>query len=385
MRIGIVGGGIYGTAIAYFLHKFGDVEVTVFDKREIGGTSTSRSAGIVRHHYTRQSHIELATRGREILENLESYVGQNGGFHQNGYLALTGEQNEELFRKTVQRQKEIGLDVELVEPTDLGDYIDGIDPSGVTAAALEREAGFADPYLVAQGFANAAREMGADFRSGTEVTDIQTEQNTVTAVETPEGRESVDFLINAAGPWGAEIGQMVGLDIPLTWYESKVVVLSAAEPYTDKTPTLSDSPQQMYVKPEPGDDFIVGGIDRPKVNREEGLEGVTIEYLNKVQEALADRLPRYADAEVVESWSGIITATPDWYQIIGTPDGYENFYNVVGGSGHGFKEAPGFAESIAKDILGQEPNYDLSPYRFERYEEGELLRDLEMERKKNTD
>jgi len=382
MRIGIIGGGIYGTAIAYFLRKLGDVKVVVFDKREIGGTSTSRSAGIVRHHYTRQGHIELATRGREILENLESYVGQDGGFHQNGYLALTGEENEDLFRKTVRRQQDIGLDVELVDPADLGDHIDGIDSSGVVAAALEREAGFADPYLVAQGFANAAREMGVEFRSGTEVTDVQTERGAVTAVETPDTIEAVDFLVNAAGPWGAAVGRMAGLDIPLTWYESKVVVLSATEPYTDDTPTLSDSPQQMYVKPEPGCDFIVGGIDRPEIDRDRGLEGVTIEYLNRVQETLAKRLPRYADAEVVESWSGIITATPDWYQIIGVPEGYENFYNAVGGSGHGFKEAR-FAESIAQDILGQEPDYDLRPYRFERYEDGELLTDLEMERKKD--
>ncbi|WP_135807398.1 NAD(P)/FAD-dependent oxidoreductase [Halorussus marinus] len=383
MRIGIIGGGIYGTAIAYFLQELGDVEVALFERQEIGGKSTSRSAGIVRHHYARQGHIKLAKRGREILENLETYVGQKGGFRQNGYLALTGEKNEELFHETIEKQKQIGLDVRLVEPSELGNYIPGIDSSGVTAAAFEREAGFADPYLVAQGFSKAAQESGADLRSRTEVTDIEIDRGVVTAVETTNGTEEVDFLVNAAGPWGAEVGQMVGLDIPLTWYESKAVVLSSTNPYDIETPTLSDSLQQMYVKPEPGGDFIVGGIDRPEIDRDVGLEGITIDYLNQVQKALKRRMSTHADAEVIESWSGIITATPDWYQIVGVPDGYENFYNIVGGSGHGFKEAPGFAESIAQEILGNEPNYDLSPYRLERYEEGELLSDLEMARKKN--
>lgn len=383
MRIGIIGGGIYGTAIAYFLQELGDVDVVLFEKQEIGGESTSRSAGIVRHHYARQRHIELAKRGREILEELEIYVGQNGGFRQNGYLALTGDTNEEMFHETIEKQKQVGLDVTLLDPSELDNHLPGIDASGVTAAALEREAGFADPYLVAQGFAKAAQQSGADLRSRTEVVDIKIDGGVVTAVETADGTEEVDFLVNAAGPWGAEVGQMVGLDIPLTWYESKVVVLSAAEPYDSETPTLSDSPQQMYVKPEPGGDFIVGGINRPEIDRTAGLEGITIDYLNQVQEALKRRMPTYADAEVIESWSGIITATPDWYQIVGVPDGYENFYNIVGGSGHGFKEAPGFAESIAQEILGKPPEYDLSPYRFERYEEGELLSDLEMARKKN--
>lgn len=383
MRIGIIGGGIYGTAIAYFLQELGDVDVVLFEKQEIGGESTSRSAGIVRHHYARQRHIELAKRGREILEELEIYVGQHGGFRQNGYLALTGDTNEEMFHETIEKQKQVGLDVTLLDPSELDNHLPGIDASGVTAAALEREAGFADPYLVAQGFAKAAQQSGADLRSQTEVVDIKIDGGVVTAVETADGTEEVDFLVNAAGPWGAEVGQMVGLDIPLTWYESKVVVLSAAEPYDSETPTLSDSPQQMYVKPEPGGDFIVGGINRPEIDRTVGLEGITIDYLNQVQEALKRRMPTYADAEVIESWSGIITATPDWYQIVGVPDGYENFYNIVGGSGHGFKEAPGFAESIAQEILGKPPEYDLSPYRFERYEEGELLSDLEMARKKN--
>jgi len=383
MRVGIIGGGIYGTAIAYFLHELGDVDVILFERQEIGGESTSRSAGIVRHHYTRSGHIELAKRGREILEDLESYVGQDGGFHQNGYLALTGAETEDLFRETVKKQQEIELDVNLLDPDELNEYIPGIDPSGVTAAALEHEAGFADPYLVAQGFAKAAQESGADLRSQTEVMDIETSDGTVTTVETSRGTVEVDYLINAAGPWGAEVGRMVGLDIPLTWHESKVVVLSGSKPYGIKTPTLSDSPQRMYAKPEPGGDFIVGGIDRPEVDRDAGLEGVTIDYLNKVQKVLGTRLPAYADAEVVETWSGIITTSPDWYQIVGVPDGYENFYNILGGSGHGFKEAPGFAEQIAQEILGRDPNCDLDPYRFERFKEGELLSDLEMERKKN--
>jgi sarcosine oxidase subunit beta len=383
MRIAIIGGGIYGTAVAYFLDRLGADDVVLFDKNSIGGVSTSRSAGIVRHHYGRRDHIRLANRGREIIQQLEHFTGQPGGFHQNGYLALTGSDDEPTFREIVRKQQDLGLDVEFVDPDDLEKYIDAIDTSGVAAAALEREAGFADPYLVAQAFARAARRDGVEMKPDTEVVGIQQEGETVTALETGAGRESVDYVVNAAGPWGAEIGEMVDVEIPLTWYESKVVVLSTDVPYDLETPTLSDATQSMYAKPEPGGDFLVGGVDRPRVDRALGLEGVTIEYLQTIQAALEKRLPRCADAEVVDTWSGIITASPDWYQIVGVPEGLENFYNVVGGSGHGFKEAPGFAESIAHDILGRAPEVDLSPYRLERFVEGEQIGDMEMQRKKN--
>lgn len=383
MRIAIIGGGIYGTAVAYFLDRLGADDVVLFEKDSIGGVSTSRSAGIVRHHYGRSDHIRLAKRGREIIQQLERFTGHPGGFHRNGYLALTGTDDESTFRQTVRKQQEIGLDVEFVAPADLERYFDTIDTSGVAVAALERDAGFADPYLVAQAFARAAEENGVEMKPNTEIIGIRREGETVTAIETDSGSEPVDYVVNAAGPWGAEIGEMVDVEIPLTWYESKVVVLSADSEYDLETPTLSDATQRLYAKPEPGGDFLVGGIDRPRVDRTLGLEGVTIEYLQTVQNALEKRLPQYADADVVETWSGIITASPDWYQIVGVPEGLENFYNVVGGSGHGFKEAPGFAESIAHDILDSTTAVDLTPYRLERFRDGEQIGDMEMRRKKD--
>ncbi len=383
MRIGIIGGGIYGTAIAYFLCALGDENVILFDQQEIGGESTSRSAGIIRHHYARQGHVKLAKRGREIIAEFEEYVGQSGGFHANGYLSLANSEKKEVFRETVETVQETGVDVTFVDPDQLSNYIDGIDNSNIAAAALDREAGFADPYLVATGFARAAKKMGADLHPRTEVTNIETEGNSPVAVETTNGREPVDFLINAAGPWGDVIGQMVGLNIPLTWHESKVVVLSGDTPYNVDVPTLSDNPQRMYLKPEPGDTFLIGGIERPHVEREQGLEGVTTAYLKKAQQAVSHRLPHYESADVVDSWSGVITATPDWYQIVGVPEGYENFYNAVGGSGHGFKEAAGFAESIAQEILGETPDCDLTPYRYERFEQGDRLDDRERAHREN--
>jgi sarcosine oxidase subunit beta len=125
----------------------------------------------------------------------------------------------------------------------------------------------------------------------------------------------------------------------------------------------------MYVKPEPGGEFIVGGIDRPRIDPERGLEGVDSEHLRRIGERLEYRLPEYADAAVVDTWSGEIGVTPDSNQIVGIPRGMENFFNMVGGSGHGFKEAPAFAESVAQQILALEPRFDLSPYRLERFDE----------------
>ncbi len=378
MRIAIIGGGVYGTAIAYFIQELdGSHDVQLFEKDTIAAASTGKSAGIVRHHYSHDIQIRFAKRGREILEQFPERVGQEAGFYQNGYLIMAGEENEEQFRHNVSLQQNIGLDVDLLEPSELSEYVPGIDSDGVAVAAIEHEAGFADPYLVATGFANAARELGVQIHTKTPVTDIETANDGVTAVRTEEERYPVDLVVNAAGPWAAEVAEMVDISIPMSRYEAKVVTLSASEDYTPEYPTASDIDLGLYAKPETGGDFISGGMERngghESIAGQAELEGVTNANLETLSELFEERLPSYADASVVNSWSELITAPPDWHQIIGTPPGLNNFYIAAGGSGHGFKEAPGFAEAIAESIVGEEPSNDLSRYHPNRFDSGDVF------------
>jgi len=377
MRIGIVGGGVYGTAIAYFLRELGDPEVVLFEKDGLGSASTGKSAGIVRHHYSDRIQIQFAKRGSEILSELPDRIGTDGGFHQNRYLIMAGEDDEAQFRHNVALQREVGVDVELIDPDRLDDYVPGLSGDDITVAALERDGGFADPYLVGTGFARAAQKLGATVETNTSVTDLEVDDGEVTAIRTADERYPVDVVVDAAGPWATEVAAMAGVELPLERYEAKVVVLSASDPYTPEYPTVSDVGQGLYAKPETTGDFIAGGMEREEgheaLSDRVDLEGVTSGNLQRLGSMIERRLPGFADAGVVESWSEFITAPPDWHQIVGVPDGVANLYVAAGGSGHGFKEAPGFAESIAQDILGQAPTNDLSPYRPQRFDENDVF------------
>lgn len=255
MRIAIIGGGVYGSAIAYFLQRYGADDVRLFEKNDIGGVSTSRSAGIVRHHYSDENHIRIVKRSREILENLDTYIGRDGGFKQNGYLAVAGPKNEESFREIVRIQKKIDLDVDLLEPADIEKHHPAISSEGLAVGAVEHEAGFADPYQVAVGFLNKARELGTEVHPQTSVVDIETEAGDVKAVRTENNQYDVDYVVNAAGPHGANIASMVGVDIPITWHGALVVVLTASEPYGPDLPTLSFIDDGLYTKPEQGENL----------------------------------------------------------------------------------------------------------------------------------
>lgn len=376
MRVGVIGGGVNGTAIAYFLKKFGAEDVTIFEKNNIGGISTSKSIGIVRHHYANPHHIKIVKRSREILERLEDFIDRTGDFRKNGYLGVAGYENEDTFTEIVNNQQQLGIDVELLDPEELPEYLPAINPEGLAIGALEKDAGFADPYQISMGFANKARELGVEIKTDTEVKNIETDgKGAIESIITSSENYSFDFLVNCAGPYGSVIAEMVDIEIPKKWYEVKVTVLSASTSYDAQLPTMSDMDSAFYTKPEEGGDFIASGFNDPEMDDlEGGFEGVTTDDLNKLSELLEFRLPGYADAKLANTWSGIITASPDWYQIVGIPKGMHNFYNMINGSGHGFKEAPAFAESIAQDILSKDPEFDLHPYRLERFDENDQIK-----------
>jgi sarcosine oxidase subunit beta len=375
MRVGIVGGGIHGAATAYFLTEFGDVDVTLFERDALGSGSTGYSAGIVRHHYSNPTHVDLVRRSVEHFQTLGDRINHDSGFHQNGYLVLYDEDHEDDLREIVSIQRDCGLEVRLIEPDEIEEILPGSSPDGVALGAYEPTAGFADPYLVATGYAKAAREAGGTIETGTEVRDVDRQGDTVEALVTVDGRREFDYVVNAAGTAGARVAAMVDVSVPLRLRESKIVTLTADASYGPDLPTLSDHSMSpaMYAKPEPSGDFLVGGINRPWLDDDQPTAGVDEAFVLEVGRRLDRRLPGFADASVVDSWSGRISVTPDSNPIMGEPAGVENFYNMVGGSGHGFKTAPAFAEAAARHILGKEPRFDLSPYRLERFADDDHL------------
>lgn len=195
MKIGIIGGGIYGTAIAYFLKKLGANEVILFERDHLGSGSTGYSAGIIRHHYSLTEQIRAAQRGREVLQNFEKYTGQDSTFHETGYLRLTTDDNESQFRETLRKQKELGIDVEIVEPDELDEYMPMISSNEVSLGAYEYNAGFADPYLVTMGFAEAARDLGANLKTNEPVVEFFKQDGVISEIKTDASSYSVDYAL----------------------------------------------------------------------------------------------------------------------------------------------------------------------------------------------
>lgn len=373
MRIAVIGAGIHGATTAYFLTKADGTEVHLFDADSLGGLSTARSVGIIRHHYADRLSIRLVQRSLELYHRLEDEQSLNTVVKP-GYLAVADEAQRETFESIVDKQQSVGVDVELVDPESVTDWLPFADSSEIAAAAIEHDGGFADPYQLTMGFIKGAADRGANVHPNTPVVDLDRHGNRIKTVQTPVESLDVDAVVNAAGPFGSAVADFAGIDLPISWHGATIAALSATEPYDCTYPVLMDLSSGLYVRPEHSGDFIAGGFGRIEASDpNSSLGGVTESHLLDLEASMNQRLPGLSRVEVVDTWSGWITDTPDGKQLIGPSSAVENFYLFTGGNGHGFKEAPAIGESLAAEIIGDTPAMDLSPFSAERFESGELF------------
>ena len=111
----IIGGGVVGSATAYYLAKNGLTDVVLLERDYLSSGSTGRCGGGIRQQWSERMNVRLAMRSVEHFKNFEREVGLNIEYFQGGYLLLAyTEEEEALFKKNVAMQQEEGLDVVLL-------------------------------------------------------------------------------------------------------------------------------------------------------------------------------------------------------------------------------------------------------------------------------
>jgi sarcosine oxidase subunit beta len=351
----IVGGGAMGTSVAYHLAQRGVTDVVLIERETIGGASTARSAGGIRTQFADELNVRIALRSLEEFERFEELTGVDISFHQDGYLFLLDrEQDVGIFRGAVELQRRLGVPSRELTPDEALAIVPQLDLDGVLTATYCERDGHATPEAVAQGYAAAAARAGARIRQGCTVESIETRGERIVAVETSKGRIETGTVVCAAGAWSAEIGEMVGVEIPVTGEPRWMWFCPTDGGLPARLPLTIDFTTSFYFHRE-GAGIVFGG-------REQTVEEVAEQGLR--------RLPLLADLPLQSSWWGYYETSPDHNAIVGETARLSRFLYATGFSGHGFQQAPAVGEHIAELVVGLEPTLDLSPFALERFELG---------------
>ena len=370
-KVVIIGGGVTGLSVAYALARRGVRDVTLLEREQLASGSTGRSAGGIRLQFSDAVNIRLAQRSVQVFERFAEEFGAECDFRQYGYLILaTTAEEETLFRRNVDLQRSLGVPVEVLTPEEAGRLIPGLRIDDLRVATFCPKDGYADPYSVAMAFAAAARRLGARILEGHAVTSLDRQGDRITGVRTSAAAFAADVVVNAAGPWAAEVARLAGLDVPILPYRRQVFVTEPFADLPEQLPMVIDFLPHFYFRRE-GPGILFGMTDL----HEPPSFNTTVDwtFLEQVVERALHRIPPLARASVRRGWAGLYDTTPDSNPILGAVPGLDGFIMAAGFSGHGFMLSPAVGECLAELIAtGTSRAIDLSPLAIDRFQSGAL-------------
>lgn len=376
-KVVILGGGISGCAIAYYLAKKGLTDVLVIEREKFNSAqATGKCAGGVRSQFSSDINCRMSLLSEEIFEKLGEEVGANILFDQKGYLFVCVTEEElALQKKANEIQIGAGIDtVQFMTPDEIHERWPVIRTDDLVGGAYNPRDGFVDPHEVTQGYIAAAKKLGVRQMLETEVMGLKMDGKRIVGVETSAGDIECDMFVNAAGAWCREVGALAGVDIPADPYRRVLYITAPMDTIPEDLPMVVDNHTGAYMRRESG------GIEFGRANPDEPSsfnQNPDMEYLEEILDYYIHRLPLMEEAELSDSWAGLYSITKDHHAILGhTPD-CENMILACGYSGHGLMHGPAVGLLIAELIVdGGYKSIDASVLSITRYAEGREIHEV---------
>lgn len=374
-KVVIVGGGVIGSSIAYFL-RLNDpsVSVTVIERDPTYARSSSAlSAASIRQQFSTPLSIQMSLFGIEFLRSIGERLEIDGtkpsiDLHEGGYLFLATPAGETTLRDNHALQKRLGADISLLDKDALQARFPWLNTKDLVAGAYgESGEGWFDGYGLVQALRKKAQALGARYIAA-DVTALHRDGKHVTQVQTANGEVyACDFVVNAAGAWSRKIAQMAGIDLPV--FARRRSIFNVTSPARlEQCPLLID-PSGVYFRPE-GNSFICGTSPSAD-NDPDDLPLDEVDHAlfdDVIWPTLAHRVPQFEALRVQNCWSGYYEYNVlDQNAIIGYHPDVDNCIFANGFSGHGLQQGPATGRGVSELILnGRYTTLDLGALSFTR-------------------
>ncbi len=361
----IIGGGVIGASIAFHLAEAGVDDVVLLERAELGSGSTCKAAGGVRAQFSDELNIQLGARSLEAFIRFPQRPGQEIDLHQVGYLfLLSSREDVSAFERDVKLQNALGVNSRMIDVAEAKKLSPLIDTDGLLAAAFSPDDGHCTPESVVLGYAVAARRLGATLLTGTAVIGIDAHGEHAMTVVTDRGSIRAATVICAAGAWSRAIGEMVGVNLPVSPVRRQVMFTKPMPGLPAVVPFTIDFASTFYFHRE-GLGLLLGMSDP---EQEPGFHlDYSDDWLPRLGAAIGHRAPELLNVGLSKGWAGLYEDTPDHNALIGRATASSNFLYATGFSGHGFLQAPAVGEVIRDLCLNREPFIDVTPLSAQRF------------------
>ena len=369
-RVVVVGGGVVGCSILYHLAKNGWTDVVLIERSELTSGSSWHAAGGLFTITRPNAAAEIHRYTFQIYEEIEKESGQSCGFHSTGGLNICRTQDEidsnAMMRSACRR---LGIESHFISPEEAKEKAPLLDTSHMKAALWEEEGGHVDPASATMAFAAAARKLGAEIYRHTPVTATHQRPDGSWDVETENGRIHAEYVVNAAGLWGREVGAMAGIELPLVPVEHHYLVtdnLPIIENLGFELPQINDNETGCYARQE-GLGLLLGAYEKTcthwALDETPGDFGHELlpEDLSRMEwnfEKSVELMPCLAEAGIKRIINGPMIFSPDLGPLIGPHPALRNYF-CANGVMAGFNQGAGIGRALAEWIIQGEPEFDI--------------------------
>jgi len=344
----IAGAGSVGLPAAFFLaeHK---VKVLVIDELPSCGQGQNKSAiGGVRATHSDPAKIQTCQLSLEVFASWKDKYGDDIHFQRGGYcFPVYEEEHEKALKDLLVVQKEYGLDIDWVEGEGLARLLPGINRDGLRGGTFSPGDGNISPMMTARAFYKQAVRAGVEFRFGEKVTGLAGGNGSGIEVRTDKGKHAAGKFLNAAGAGAAEVGRLMGIELPIEPDSHEGGVTEPVKPFF--RPLVVDirafpGSRNFYFYQEQGGHVVFCLTPEPIIpglNRDS-----TSDFLPQSARRLIRLFPRLRNARVRRVWRGLYPMTPDGVPIVDRVRDREGYYVAAGFCGQGLMLGPGIARNI---------------------------------------
>lgn len=387
----VVGGGVIGCAVTYYVAKRG-YRVTLVDQPKRGratsasagglwplGESIGLGCGVIFYkaqlakgaapeaeHGPAQlprSFLDFALESNAMFPALAAELRETGGvdveFERTSLLFVMYDDSDVAFAAPLWKNCPCGRSLtEWLTPEELAKSEPAVTRE-VRGALRFNGDDQVNPYRLAEAYRAAARALGANVVTHTEVTGLHIQSGRVTVVETTAGPIACDVMVNAAGAWAPQIGHMAGLDIPVQPIRGQIVGTETLPEMLSACLSTTD----CYIAQKQHGEVIIGST-----TEETGFEaGVTAAAMKTLSAGAVRAVPALARANIKRAWSGLRPGTPDELPILGPVEELSGYLNACGHFRTGILTSPLTGLLIAEMISGDDPSFPAEPFLFSRF------------------
>ncbi|MGB5837041.1 MAG: FAD-dependent oxidoreductase [Albidovulum sp.] len=367
-QIVVIGGGIIGCSTAYHLARDHKADVILIEQGRLTSGSTWHAAGLVGQLRSSASITRVLKYSVDLYKGLAAETGLETGWKMSGCLRLATNQDRWTeYKRLATTAKSFGMEMHLVSPAEVKRMWPLMDVSDLVGASWLPTDGQASPSDITQSLAKGARMHGAKIFEGVRVLGFGMEGGQITSVKTSAGEVACEKVVNCAGQWARQVGDMVGINVPLQPVKHQYIVTEKIEGLSTDAPTLRDPDRRTYFKEEVGG-LVMGGYEpnpQPWVmddvpnDWEFRLFDDDFDHFEQHMDQAIARVPALAEAGVKQMINGPESFTPDGNFILGAAPECANMYVGAGFNAFGIASGGGAGWVLADWVMTGEAPLDL--------------------------